>query len=94
MKLDNFHCLSEAGVRPSLAHSEMQLILSYEHAVSVTYVLKTYFYSVQTFCVREILEMAFVNWLQVTSSCVCNRARISYIFSRLRFLSSSNKFTL
>lgn len=72
VKLDNIHRLSEGGVRPSIAHLEMWLLSSYEHAVSVMYVLEKYFYSTQTFCMREILEIIFVRELQVSSSCMCN----------------------
>ena len=61
MKLDNFHSLSEVVVGPILAYLEIWLISSYEHAVSVMYVLKKYFYSVQIFCMREIVEMIFVH---------------------------------
>lgn len=45
------------------------------------------------FLQKEILEMFFVHQLQVKISSVCKRDRISFIFSHLRFLSSSHKFT-
>ena len=71
MKLDNFHNLSEVDVRLLLAHLAIWLISSYECAVSVMYFLKKYFYSVQTFCMREILEVIlFISFKLVAHKCV------------------------